>query len=93
MAAQNIDPQVILKTLGVTTTVTKRGPIPPGETRGLPLEGQDAAPGQGTPAPTASPSQGAGVGGEGEGGERDKNPGSATSLTTYVQTFLFFLQD
>ena len=95
----------MLKNLGVTTTVTKRGPIPPGATRGPPLGGQGAAPGQAplaqappaptaggtpgqeTPATTPGQLQGVGV----NAGERDKNPGSATSFTTYGETFLSFL--
>ena len=84
------DPQELLKKLGVKTTVTRRGPIPAGPP-GPPLGGGTMAPGQDTPAATAGGAKGAETGGAGEGGERDKNPGSATSFTTYVGDISFLI--
>ena len=74
---------------GLNMTVSKGGPPGPGNP---PIGGAAADPGKAPPA-TSGGAEGSEDGGAGEGGEKYKNPGSLTLLTTYVRTFLFIFQD
>ena len=73
------DPQDLLKKLGVKTTVTRRGPKPPGPSL--------------APPAASGCAEGMETDGAGVGGERDKNPGSFTSMTTYVEDISFLFED
>ena len=81
----------ILDRLGLNMTVTRGKDKPPGPGN-TPIRGAAADPGKAPPAASGG-AEGSGNGGAGEGGEKDKNPGSLTSLTMYVEdisSFSFF---
>ena len=83
-------PEDILKRLGVKTTVTRHGPKPPGP--GNSPKGGATVPSLAPPAASGG-AEGMETDGAGVGGERDKNPGSLTSMTTYVEDISFLFQD